>query len=157
MATSNEVLRPVILSRPENTAVGLMIFCAGGAVTISSPGCGAVLAGSGGPRGRWPGAGGSAAGSADVPGGGGQDFDGVRVRVGAGGAPRGAVPPFLAARGGGRLGPARGRARARSPVAGRPAAAASGTGPGRWRAGAADRRSRRIARQPAPLPPQGRK
>src|SRR3981189_2324748 len=50
MATSNDVMRPVILSRPEKTALGLTIFCAGGAVTISSPGCGAVLAGGGGAR-----------------------------------------------------------------------------------------------------------
>ena len=57
MATSNEMMRPVILSRPENTAVGLAMRCGGGSTTTSSPGCGAVLAGCGGaPRGwRWPG------------------------------------------------------------------------------------------------------
>src|SRR3954451_12093477 len=91
MATSNEVMRPVILSRPENTAVGLMIFCAGGAVTISSPGCGAVLAGSGVPRGRWAGAGGRAAASADVPGGGGKDGDGIGTTFGAAGAREGSI------------------------------------------------------------------
>src|SRR5882757_6199907 len=33
------MIRPVILSRPEKLAFLLMIFCAGGSVTISSPGC----------------------------------------------------------------------------------------------------------------------
>ena len=50
------MMRPVILSRPENTAVGLAIFCGGGSTTTSSPGCGASMAGCGAPRGwRWPG------------------------------------------------------------------------------------------------------
>src|SRR5450759_4709669 len=48
MATSNEMMRPVILSRPANTAVGLVMRCGGGSTTISSPGCGAVLTGCGG-------------------------------------------------------------------------------------------------------------
>src|SRR5450631_2850154 len=38
------MMRPVILSRPENTACGLAIRCGGGSTTSSSPGCGAVLA-----------------------------------------------------------------------------------------------------------------
>src|SRR6266436_8172694 len=33
------MMRPVILSSPEKLAFLLMIFCAGGSVTISSPGC----------------------------------------------------------------------------------------------------------------------
>src|SRR4030081_2366505 len=94
MATSNDVMRPVILSRPEKTAVGLMIFCAGGAVTISSPGCGAVLAGCGVPRGRC--AGGIAAGSAEVPGGGGKDCDGIGTTLGAAGAGGGPCSPRAA-------------------------------------------------------------
>ena len=54
-------MRPVILSRPENTAVGLVIRCGGGSTTTSSLGCGAVLAGCGALRGE-PGPGGSAGG-----------------------------------------------------------------------------------------------
>src|SRR5262245_61798679 len=46
--TSNAMMRPVILSRPANTAVGFWIFTAGISTTTSSPGCGAVLAGVGG-------------------------------------------------------------------------------------------------------------
>src|ERR1700704_6903105 len=103
MATSNDVMRPVILSRPENTAVGLMIFCAGGAVTISSPACGAVLAGCGVPRGRWPGAGGIAAGSAGTPGGGGKDCDGIGTTLGAAGARGGSTTRCWSTGGGGRL------------------------------------------------------
>ena len=41
-------MRPVILSSPENTAFLLTIFCAGGSVTTSSPGC--SVAGAGGAR-----------------------------------------------------------------------------------------------------------
>src|ERR1700687_4710390 len=33
------MMRPVILSRPEKLAFLLTIFCAGGSVTTSSPGC----------------------------------------------------------------------------------------------------------------------
>src|SRR5579859_364712 len=33
------MMRPVILSSPEKLAFLLMIFCAGGSVTTSSPGC----------------------------------------------------------------------------------------------------------------------
>src|SRR5271166_3938871 len=44
------MIRPVILSRPENTATGFGIFCDGSSVTTSSPGCGAVLAAGGAPR-----------------------------------------------------------------------------------------------------------
>ena len=59
MSTSNLMMRPVILSRPENTACLLTIFCAGGAVTTSSPGwtrSAAVAAAGRGPFGwRWPG------------------------------------------------------------------------------------------------------
>src|SRR5690242_466080 len=61
MATSNEMMRPVILSRPENTAVGLAMRCGGGATTTSSLGCGAVLACCGALRGE-PGPGGNATG-----------------------------------------------------------------------------------------------
>src|SRR3981189_1836330 len=107
MATSNDVMRPVILSRPENTAGALMIFCGGGAVTSSSPGCGAVLAGCGVPRGRWPGAGGIAAGSAGTPGGGGKDCDGIGTTLGAAGARGGSITPFWGTRGGGPWGGAR--------------------------------------------------
>src|SRR3981189_764465 len=104
MATSNDVMRPVILSRPENTAGALMIFCGGGAVTSSSPGCGAVLAGCGVPRGRWPGAGGIAAGSAGTPRGGGQDCGGVgtpprAAGPGGGGKDCDGIAPTLGAAG----------------------------------------------------------
>src|SRR6476646_10884649 len=88
MATSNEMLRPVILSRPENTAVGLAMRCGDGATTTSSLGCGAVLAGCGALRGE-PGTGGKAGGAgagamaapcggggaASPPGGGGSGCD----------------------------------------------------------------------------------
>src|SRR5436305_14549437 len=88
-------MRPVILSRPEKTAVGLTIFCAGGAVVTASPGGGAVLAGCGVPRGRWPGAvagagaAGLAAGSAGTPGGGGKACDGIGATLGAATGDRG--------------------------------------------------------------------
>ena len=96
MATSNEMMRPVILSRPENTALGLAMRCGGGATTTSSPGCGEVSAGSGVPRGwRMPGSrpgverttpcgaspcggngdSGTAAGAATPPGGGAKGCD----------------------------------------------------------------------------------
>src|ERR1700759_2311915 len=49
------MMRPVILSRPEKLAFLLMIFCAGGSCTISSPGC-RVGGGCGAPLGwRCPG------------------------------------------------------------------------------------------------------
>src|SRR6202022_1380177 len=57
------MMRPVILSRPENMADLLAIFCDGGSAMTSSPGCGEVSAGCGAPRGwRWRGGGSSAAG-----------------------------------------------------------------------------------------------
>jgi hypothetical protein len=58
IATSNEVMRPVILSRPENTAVGLAMRCGGGSSTTSLlGGVKSALFGCGGvPVGwRWPG------------------------------------------------------------------------------------------------------
>src|SRR5262249_6937088 len=39
MSSSKLMMRPVILSSPEKLAFLLMIFCAGGSVTTSSPGC----------------------------------------------------------------------------------------------------------------------
>src|SRR5271156_943424 len=76
------MMRPVILSRPENTARPLGIFWVGVSVTTVSSDCGAVSAGcgggglggccgvggGGGPPGRWAGGGG---GAAAAPGGGG--------------------------------------------------------------------------------------
>src|SRR5512142_3467541 len=65
MATSNEMMRPVILSRPENTAVGLAMRCGDGSTTTSSPRCGAVLTGCGTLRGE-PGPGGKAGGGGPI-------------------------------------------------------------------------------------------
>jgi hypothetical protein len=49
------MMRPVILSSPEKLAFLLTIFCAGGSVTTSSPGC-SVAGACGTPLGwRWPG------------------------------------------------------------------------------------------------------
>src|SRR5271170_4535082 len=48
MAASNEMMRPVILSSPEKTALPLAIFCVGISVTIVSSGFGAVSTGCGG-------------------------------------------------------------------------------------------------------------
>src|SRR3954471_15382893 len=49
------MMRPVILSSPENVAFLLMILLAGGSVTTSSPGC-KVAGAPGTPLGwRWPG------------------------------------------------------------------------------------------------------
>src|SRR5580693_8548516 len=82
------MMRPVILSRPENTARALGIFCVGVSVTTVSSDCGAASAGCGGgglagccelagccglaggglTRARWPGGG---SGAAAAPGGGG--------------------------------------------------------------------------------------
>ena len=71
MAASKAMMRPVILSSPENSAPLLVIFCDGGSGMTSSPGCGEVSAGCGVPRGcRWPGARGSTA--AVAPSGGGK-------------------------------------------------------------------------------------
>src|SRR5205823_2050796 len=39
MSSSKLMMRPVILSSPEKLAFLLTIFCAGGSVTTSSPGC----------------------------------------------------------------------------------------------------------------------
>src|SRR5882757_6769231 len=79
-AASNVMMRPVILSRPENNAPLLAIFCDGGSVITSSPGCGEVSCGP--PRGwRWPGGRpGSGCGppggtAAVLPGGGGNGCD----------------------------------------------------------------------------------
>src|SRR5262245_8320526 len=88
------MMRPVILSRPEKTAVGLTMRCGDGATTTSSVGWGAVLAGWGalrgepGPGGKagagWPGATaapcwgawpGGGAGATTPPGGGGNGCD----------------------------------------------------------------------------------
>src|SRR5262249_40015380 len=52
MPASKAMMRPVILSRPENMADLLAIFCDGGSGMTSSPGCGEVSAGCGAPRGR---------------------------------------------------------------------------------------------------------
>src|SRR5665213_4598106 len=46
------MMRPVILSRPENTAVGLPMRWGGGSTTTSSPGCAEASAGCPGARGR---------------------------------------------------------------------------------------------------------
>src|SRR5262249_4831680 len=59
MAASKAMMRPVILSRPENVADLLAIFCDGGSAATSSPGCGGGAAGWGVPRGA-AGAGGEA-------------------------------------------------------------------------------------------------
>src|SRR5271170_6679544 len=48
IAASNEMVRPVILSRPANTARPFSIFCVGVVVTTVSSGCGEVSAGCGG-------------------------------------------------------------------------------------------------------------
>src|SRR5208337_939190 len=76
IAASNEMVRPVILSRPENIALPFSIFCVGVSVTTVSSGFGDVSAGCGG--GGLAGAGGGAAvagrtggGACDTPGGGG--------------------------------------------------------------------------------------
>src|SRR5262249_25026318 len=45
------MMRPVILSRPENSALLLSIFCDGGSATLPSPGRGGTAAGWGAPRG----------------------------------------------------------------------------------------------------------
>src|SRR6266545_4373102 len=67
-------MRPVILSRPENSAALLAMRCDGGSVMTSSPGCGEVSAGCGP---RWRGAGARGAGSptAAPPCGGGSGRD----------------------------------------------------------------------------------
>src|SRR5689334_1123335 len=55
IATSKLMMRPVILSRPENNADLLTMRCGGGSVMTSSPGCGDVSAGwPRGPRGAGP-------------------------------------------------------------------------------------------------------
>src|SRR5260370_42365466 len=95
------MMRPVILSRPEKSALALTIFCDGGSATIWSPGCGEVSTGCGAPRGRggrpggapvsagWLGEFGSVPGT---PGGGGNGCDGsapgdpARPRRGGGSA-----------------------------------------------------------------------
>src|SRR5262245_32558536 len=56
MAMSNVMIRPVILSSPENTPVGLAIFCEAGEITISSLGGGAAVPGGRNGRG-WAGRG----------------------------------------------------------------------------------------------------
>src|SRR4051794_12319703 len=104
------MMRPVILSSPENVAFLLMILLAGGSVTTSSPGCkvaacpGTVLGW------RWPGAGLGEAGAAPCPGCGGATatgaFCGTTVVPGGGAsgcdctAPGGGTP----CPGGGRFG-----------------------------------------------------
>ena len=60
--TSKEMMRPVILSRPANTAVGLVMRCGGGSTTTASLCCGAVFVGCGALRGE-PGPGGKADGA----------------------------------------------------------------------------------------------
>src|SRR5580704_9196045 len=95
------MMRPVILSRPEKLAFLLMIFCAGGSVTTSSPGCsvggacgtplgwrcpggkpGSALGPDGAAATPWPGCGGVTAtldgafcGTTVVPGGGANGCD----------------------------------------------------------------------------------
>src|ERR1700752_401316 len=54
MSSSKLMMRPVILSSPEKLAFLLTIFCAGGSVTTSSPGC-RVAGDCGTPLGRCPG------------------------------------------------------------------------------------------------------
>src|SRR4029077_17915227 len=93
MATSNEMMRPVILSRPENTAVGLAMRCGGGSTTTSSLGCGSVLAGCGALRGE-PGPGGKAGGGAAVaPCCGGWAAGGAAQPPGGGGSGCDWMPP----------------------------------------------------------------
>jgi hypothetical protein len=76
------MMRPVILSRPEKLAFLLMIFCAGGSVTTSSPGC-SVGGDCGMPLGwRCPGAGLAAGGATATPGSG--AFCGTTVVPGGG-------------------------------------------------------------------------
>src|SRR5262249_50432177 len=103
------MMRPVILSRPENSAALLVMRCDGGSVTTSSPGCGDVSMGPRGKRGAGPcaagggsalwarGGGGGGPGGGGVgssaPGGGGSDRDCTLPSYGPplGGAPGG--PP----------------------------------------------------------------
>src|SRR5271165_1973833 len=109
-------MRPVILSRPANTAVGLGIFTAGISVTISSPGCTLGSAGCGGliwPAPPVPGApiggtlGPEPGALATVPGGGGRGCELIEpggACITGGGAPRVAVcgtPPRIGGGGGG--------------------------------------------------------
>src|SRR6476661_8334721 len=72
------MMRPVILSRPANTVVGLVMRCAGGSTTTASLGCGAVFVGCGALRGE-SGPGGSAdgvcPGATAAPVGGGNSCD----------------------------------------------------------------------------------
>src|SRR5215472_11078086 len=82
MAASKLMMRPVILSRPENSAPLLAIFCDGGSGITSSPGCGEVSVGCGVPRsGRPPGPTGSGGcpggptAAEELPGGGGSGCD----------------------------------------------------------------------------------
>src|SRR5262245_6916337 len=65
--TSNAMMRPVILSRPANTATGFWIFTAGISTTTSSPGWIAVVDGGGGFICPAPGAPGSPTGGTDGP------------------------------------------------------------------------------------------
>src|SRR6476469_5230984 len=75
------MMRPVILSRPENTAVGLGIFSAGGSTTTwSFCGGGAAAAGGGAPGRTCPGGGAPCGGAVtsrlgSVPGGGDKGCD----------------------------------------------------------------------------------
>src|SRR5580704_14187090 len=72
IAASNEMVRPVILSRPAKIARPFSIFCVGVSVTTVSSGCGDVSAGCGG--GGLAGAGvlrAAGGGACDAPGGGG--------------------------------------------------------------------------------------
>src|SRR3954467_9257032 len=89
------MMRPVILSRPENSADALTIFCDGGSLTTSSPGC--VVESPPGGRGRCCGGawGMRGLGSiAAVPGGGkGRDCTGPgKGDCCCGGAPGGRPP-----------------------------------------------------------------
>src|SRR4051812_17034133 len=99
MATSKLMMRPVILSRPENSADALTIFCDGGSFTTSSAGGGPASAGG---RGRCCGAWGLRGSIAAVPGGGGRGRDctppgGGKLLGGycgcGGGRPPGCGPP----------------------------------------------------------------
>src|SRR5436190_13334866 len=86
------MMRPVILSRPENTAVGLAILCGGGSTMVSlvggsEAGCGRWL-----PAGGAPGAAccGARGGALVAPGGSNSGWVWIRE---LGGGPGGRPPP----------------------------------------------------------------
>src|SRR5262249_61651324 len=92
------MMRPVILSRPAKTAVGLVMGCGGGSMITASLGCGDVFAGCGALRGD-PGPGGKAVGvcpgAAAVPCGAGPDGGwGANIPPGGGGRGGGWMFPW---------------------------------------------------------------